>query len=384
MPTFIVTVDLQIHGVIYASFNDIREAHMAYQNLKEIRPSWAIQYIELEQYMSKYSPGSKLDLAEYRGEVHVTVTYYGSRQRYDAGGITYMVKRLLRGEGDVMSCDVISSSYPQISFFARYFDILAAKMAIVRLNGSKFTVRFAQPSVRYNNDLTYLQSCSMMLSHNPMEVSTAITPHSKKSGPLIIGKEDSDLELAMDKLNLTPMNQSTKQFYGMETPPVPGLSPASSSTPTSQGLSETSPFGNPLGKGVNQLFRSPQCSDHPSHPIHGPAAPHIYQHTTPRFASHEAKYAQLMRVPSGQVVSPLSKLGQRQHNECLSGHHNIVDIERIRLGLDVRTTIMLRNIPNKIDQAMLKEIVDETSFGKYDFMYLRIGNDQLSSYSLLT
>lgn len=53
---------------------------------------------------------------------------------------------------------------------------------------------------------------------------------------------------------------------------------------------------------------------------------------------------------------------------------------------------MLRNIPNKIDQvshhscsllflkficckAMLKDIVDETSLGKYDFMYLRIGAD---------
>lgn len=53
---------------------------------------------------------------------------------------------------------------------------------------------------------------------------------------------------------------------------------------------------------------------------------------------------------------------------------------------------MLRNIPNKIDQVrlrsvllcqgipadirnqpMLKQIVDETSVGKYDFMYLRIG-----------
>lgn len=53
---------------------------------------------------------------------------------------------------------------------------------------------------------------------------------------------------------------------------------------------------------------------------------------------------------------------------------------------------MLRNIPNKIDQVwlitcpiktlsippdrvktMLKTIVDETSRGKYDFMYLRIG-----------
>lgn len=34
--------------------------------------------------------------------------------------------------------------------------------------------------------------------------------------------------------------------------------------------------------------------------------------------------------------------------------------------------IMLRNIPNKVDQAMLKRIIDESSWGKYDFMYLRI------------
>ncbi|KAF3483589.1 putative Meiosis protein MEI2 [Arthroderma uncinatum] len=58
------------------------------------------------------------------------------------------------------------------------------------------------------------------------------------------------------------------------------------------------------------------------------------------------------------------------HNNNMNQNH--VDIERIRMGLDVRTTIMLRNIPNKIDQAMLNDIVDETSHGKYDFMYLRI------------
>lgn len=38
--------------------------------------------------------------------------------------------------------------------------------------------------------------------------------------------------------------------------------------------------------------------------------------------------------------------------------------------------IMLRNIPNKIQQADLKKILDESSFGKYDFMYLRIGKHQ--------
>lgn len=33
---------------------------------------------------------------------------------------------------------------------------------------------------------------------------------------------------------------------------------------------------------------------------------------------------------------------------------------------------MLRNIPNKVDQLTLKEYIDETSKGLYNFLYLRI------------
>jgi hypothetical protein len=71
------------------------------------------------------------------------------------------------------------------------------------------------------------------------------------------------------------------------------------------------------------------------------------------------------------------------HNSV--GHHNHVDTGRIREGTDVRTTIMLRNIPNKVDQAMLKRIVDESSWGKYDFMYLRIdfANDCNVGYAFI-
>ncbi|KAF3042064.1 hypothetical protein E8E11_006172 [Didymella keratinophila] len=52
--------------------------------------------------------------------------------------------------------------------------------------------------------------------------------------------------------------------------------------------------------------------------------------------------------------------------------HNRVRRERILDGSDVRTTIMLRNIPNKMDWMSLKTILDEVCFGTYDFLYLRI------------
>lgn len=53
-------------------------------------------------------------------------------------------------------------------------------------------------------------------------------------------------------------------------------------------------------------------------------------------------------VPSPQVRSgpypqqqrgPLRVVG-RQNNDYTSGHHNVVDVERIRRGLDVRTTVI--------------------------------------------
>ncbi|KAF9331575.1 hypothetical protein BG006_005570 [Podila minutissima] len=39
---------------------------------------------------------------------------------------------------------------------------------------------------------------------------------------------------------------------------------------------------------------------------------------------------------------------------------------------DKRTTFMIRNIPNKYTQKMLLECINETHFGKFDFLYLRI------------
>lgn len=97
--------------------------------------------------------------------------------------------------------------------------------------------------------------------------------------------------------------------------------------------------------------------------------------------------------PSGrrQNAVKVTPHGIQRGRPNAAGHHNHVDVSRIKSGIDVRTTVstailslpfffalidlsqvMLRNIPNKVDQAMLKSIIDESSHGKYDFMYLRI------------
>lgn len=51
---------------------------------------------------------------------------------------------------------------------------------------------------------------------------------------------------------------------------------------------------------------------------------------------------------------------------------NSINVRQISAGLDSRTTIMLRNIPNKIDQVALKKYIDVTNKNTYDFLYLRI------------
>ncbi|KAF2261140.1 hypothetical protein CC78DRAFT_608714 [Lojkania enalia] len=63
-----------------------------------------------------------------------------------------------------------------------------------------------------------------------------------------------------------------------------------------------------------------------------------------------------------------NNVGPRHHAD----QHNRVHRVCVENGSDVRTTIMLRNIPNKMDWLSLKKILDGCCFGKYDFLYLRI------------
>lgn len=94
-------------------------------------------------------------------------------------------------------------------------------------------------------------------------------------------------------------------------------------------------------------------------------------------------FAQQFVVPRHQYPFNVSNIIPRASNRgtpCLVRppprgilhNNNPVDVNRIMRGEDVRTTVMLRNIPNKMNCHELKQTIDVFVRGCYDFSYLRI------------
>lgn len=84
--------------------------------------------------------------------------------------------------------------------------------------------------------------------------------------------------------------------------------------------------------------------------------------------------------PSGEAADILSG-GQR-----VPGAKNFLDIQAIESGVDTRTTVMIKNIPNKMTDRDLKTFIDKVCPQCIDFMYLRMDfqNGMLPYYLLYT
>lgn len=99
-----------------------------------------------------------------------------------------------------------------------------------------------------------------------------------------------------------------------------------------------------------------------------------YEHA---YASHMGLNGAMDKALS-PYSSPLTHRSSRTFGSPLHGRpqadtaNTQVIPERIRSGDDVRTTVMIRNIPNKVDVEEFKKILNNAAFGKYDFSYLRI------------
>ena len=191
----------------------------------------------------------------------------------------------------------------------------------------------------------------------------------REHGPLIVGQENVSLDNPFGNLTISGRRES----YDSEVLKAAFVSPYFLSNPASRSLSYRRDIaGQQLpsalddcrfnGYSTRSSGGSPQWS-----PVYSPYPEYTLQ--SPIWATYSPQayssgsYGPGMITPSGyspgaigqERVGPqtpqhrpsqfpqqsrsLPKLGNRQSHDFASGHHNVVDVDRIRHGTDVRTTV---------------------------------------------
>lgn len=177
---------------------------------------------------------------------------------------------------------------------------------------------------------------------------TLTTLPKQSQGPLIIGQDETGLETALG--NMT-MNTPQPLMYGRDLWASPLLSPYFlTETPTRSFANHRELNGAQMPSPLDlqkSSYSGPESTDtSPYSPFFSPYVDYGLQSPpwspyTPGAIGQERGVSMLSPysgVHPYQQRSPSKYLGRSPHDYS-SGHHNIVDIERIRQGLDVRTTV---------------------------------------------
>ncbi|KAH7321874.1 RNA recognition motif 2-domain-containing protein [Rhexocercosporidium sp. MPI-PUGE-AT-0058] len=371
--------------VVYIRLGNVSDAPTVYNALSKDHDDIAVEYV------SAVSP-QKQFCSAHEGQVALRVKYPTSR---NANKLQFekSIRDLLAVEGSIVAWQKLAAVEAGVyHLIAEFNDSAHALRAMQRLNNMNLTdiadpctihITFHEPDVASNMPA--------------QRVAPTITP-TRRSAP---SGDQTSLVSAIGNMGLGNSQIPQTQNIG-------GYSTTTS--PMGYGLANTG-YGMQAGAmpvGMNGMYSPVSIGPHHQQQTIGsyqcqtppffqqgynptgmvPYAPRMggygQQYSPTRFYEHNMRSGPRENSyyhPRGDGRFEMTHYGYGGNRQLgprntrpnqAAGQHNHVDIERIRAGIDVRTTVMLRNIPNKVDQAMLKEIVDESSFGKYDFMYLRI------------
>ncbi|KAI6247737.1 Meiosis protein mei2 [Erysiphe necator] len=354
--------------------SNIRDAISTYEIITKEYPEVSPQYVSLKEWTEISSPGVKLNRSEHEGQVVIRLNF---PHGVDCKQIERGVRALLEEDGHKLfaSQKMPATAAGIFHLIAEFEDCLSAKAAVRRLDRRVVAGCAIVNICLHEPDLVYEQA--------PDQQCVTPTRSQGIGTPLVI--EDMMSSLTMGRFPYVPHDaQITSTFaspvshagansgYIFAPGNLPVISPSSIS-------SDTAKCGAPTSfTGLNNLSRimtplGPQNSSDSNLSNSNQMTPFTPQSNDSNLVKRDKLESSVNRYNLGSrrnspKVPPYILRKNRQSN----GTHNMVDINRIREGVDVRTTIMLRNIPNKIDQSTLKSILDETSHGKYDFAYLRI------------
>ncbi|GAB1320098.1 RNA recognition motif 2-domain-containing protein [Madurella fahalii] len=366
-------------GKVYLRLSNIRDARHIHDNIQLGSPGWRSEYISALEFCQVYY--NSAGQTEPMSDGMVQITAFGQGVDFDAARLETVIQTFLETQGDIFAFQR-QSAVNECVFRAvvEFSDADVAVCVVQRFHGATLGgVHIILTLCQLNATATAhepLQGLDLSrgsvqgMTNTLQDMNVIKTSQTQPANALVatgrFGQTPAGLHV--------PQQQQQMAVYPVVYHDFQPAGPARfmlDHTPTrSQGLSHINPL-TPISGGLpimTPMYTPPTAPMAPM-AMHGNfAGPRTFQ----SYGRLDNRRQHAMRVSRSPYYNT-------------ANHHNHVDVNRIRDGIDVRTTIMLRNIPNKVDQAMLKRIVDESSWGKYDFMYLRIdfANDCNVGYAFI-
>ncbi|KAH8598070.1 RNA recognition motif 2-domain-containing protein [Bisporella sp. PMI_857] len=373
-------VDLKAYGIdlekqtietrgntVYLHHPDIRVATVIYTTIRTDHPGLSVEYMRSADWALIGSPSGAF--SAYEGQILVTVSY-PEDSTHDKRAFEDHIRTLLADPDDLVAWQKsLATEAGTFALVAEFGDADKAKAIVATLNGIRVKVGKTYKPSAYPYGLIEIDQevvVSLRL-HQPdaqavQRLSASTTPTRNSTSP------GGRLENAFGQLGLSAQPPPSFNLNG---------NPLNAMISRPPGTPFVSSMGHLMthNGGVAGLGAGVQANTYFPYGI----LPLTQSYSQPNFGLYPGHY--------GGTVSPgFGHSGRQNPNRQNAGrphrnsrhandancHHNQVEVIAIRLGHDVRTTVMLRNIPNRLTQAQLKVIVDMSSFGKYDFMYLRI------------
>ncbi|CAK7203559.1 hypothetical protein SEUCBS139899_006293 [Sporothrix eucalyptigena] len=379
---------------VYVRYNNIRDACVSHRNVHICGSGWTAKFLLPPDFVQLATPGDIYATA-HEGQLDMLAVLLHNAPM-ELSQVEPHVFKLLQAEGDLFAFQKDRRSEEgALKAIIEYSDFtiamsVASKLNGLMIDGLHIRLSFYQPDAHTGRAAPPNDGVT-----TPMPTPGRFPPPGGNV-PAFQGQQDSQpqkLALQHGPNTLAPVrHQPTPPSSGIGAPPQQvALVPMVLRNPYAPGTPIIlDPYGPP-GSAMGPMGPLGAMGTMGGMPGMGPitGGPLVFPPGTPM----QTIVGQPAGYEAGQRSGPMGRYGNRRNAMRMdrsmqfgtNGHHNQVDVNRIRDGVDVRTTIMLRNIPNKVDQRMLKAIIDESSWGKYDFMYLRIdfANDCNVGYAFI-
>jgi len=272
------------------------------------------------------------------------------------------------------------------SFLVRFYDIRHAEQVVAQLDG-----QYVEVSLTVFTCICCLVSNITQSFYLRVELYEPQPANWSRPPPLYYPRKEDEYHLDRIIYSPKPLRLSNHKLRPDSAGSLQQYSPSYSPA--------YSPLDSNFEKGLRQYISETRAS--PSlYPLRSPFSRPVSTSQGGKWDREADDYSEMLRLRPHDPREhrgaqykhwTMDQSSPRRNDSYHTGlNKNTVDLERIAQGLDTRTTVslentpntkpfsksiqvMLRNIPNKVDQPALKDFLDSTSRGKYDFLYLRIG-----------